>query len=51
MRYRLFGHTLASDRPLAGWLPASSDPPDLTLSTVTQPPIEWDLVPTSLRHI
>jgi len=41
-RYRLFGHTIASTRPLASWLPPSFDPPDLTISFVSQAPIEWN---------
>jgi hypothetical protein len=51
MRYRLFGHTLASDRPLSGWLPASSEAPDLILSFVTHPPVEWDPVRTAPAYI
>jgi hypothetical protein len=42
MRYRLFGHTIASNRPLSSWLPVTSNPPDLTISFVTQPPFEWN---------
>jgi hypothetical protein len=41
-RYRLFGHTLASNRPLASWLPISFDPPDLTISFASQAPVEWN---------
>ena len=45
--YRAFGHTLASNRPLASWLPASFDPPDLTISFVSQSPIDWDPASTT----
>ena len=51
MRYRLFGHTLASDRPLSDWLPASSEAPDLTLSFATHPPVDWDPVRTTPAYI
>ena len=53
-RYRLFGHTIASTRPLASWLPPSFDPPDLTISFVSQAPIEWnpaDTVPAFLSQM
>ena len=41
-RYRLFGHTFASNRPLASWLPPSPDPADLVISFVSEPPVDWD---------
>jgi hypothetical protein len=47
--YRAFGHTLASNRSLPGWLATTDHLPDLSLSFVSVPPFEWD--PAQLQPV
>lgn len=39
--FRAYGHTIACNRPVPGWLPQASDSPDLALIFSASPPVDW----------
>lgn len=45
--FRAFGHNLACNNPLPGWLPLAAGPPELTLVFTSAPPFDWQ--PASLQ--
>jgi hypothetical protein len=49
--FRAFGHTIACNRPLPGWLPRAAGSPELTLSFTSVPPLEWDMVQPDLAYM